>query len=205
MKVVGLTGGIATGKSTVSKRLLKKGYQVIDADAITHNLQIPGSIALEEIRQVFDGTVLNSDGSLNRQQLSQMVFSDEKARKKLNDIMHPKVLLEIKGQLALSSEPIVFLDVPLLFEVGLDQLTDVDVVVYAPIDVQLERLMTRDKIGIGAAQARIDSQMPIDEKVRKADFMINNQGSLEDLEISLAKVLEKIVGGERSGEHKTNN
>jgi len=199
MIVVGLTGGIATGKSTVSKQLVAKGYDVIDADEITRELQAPGSIALQEIEQAFGPDVLKDDGSLNRKWLAQIIFSDVLARQRLNAIMHPKVFLEMKARIKASRADLLFLDVPLLFEIGFDQLTDINVVVYAPSDVQLERLMARDQMDEEEALAKIKSQLPIAEKIRQADFIIHNGGTLEALEVNVTQVLEKIVGGEDSG------
>jgi len=202
MRVIGLTGGIATGKSTVSKQFAAKGYEVVDADEIVHELQAPGSEVLKEIEQAFGPGVLNADESLNRQQLAQMIFSDEQARQRLNEIIHPKVVLEIKERIATSRANLLFLDVPLLFEVGLDQLTDANVVVYAPPHIQLERLMRRDQIDGHQAQAKVDSQLSIDAKVKRADFVIDNGGTLAELDANVEEILETMIGGEDSGNNE---
>ena len=197
MLIIGLTGGIATGKSTVSKLLTDRGYEVIDTDQIAHGLLVPESDLLQEVVETFGSTVLNPDNSLNRKALGDVIFSDEVARAKLDAIMHPNILEEVKRQLEQSSASLLFIDVPLLFEAGFDQLTHLNVVVYANPEEQLKRLMKRDNISVVnalAAHKKVDAQLPIDEKVRLADFVVDNNGLLTDLESNLDQVLEKVVG-----------
>ena len=193
-KIIGLTGGIATGKSTVSKMLRQKRMNVIDADEIVRNLQKTGRPLLKKIAQTFGSTVLNEDGSLNRAALGQKIFSDEKARAKIDALIHPEVRAECLRQIEAFQGEILFLDVPLLFEAGFDDLTDANVVVSTTADVQLKRLMLRDGMTSLQAQKRMDAQMPISEKMSRADFIINNDGDEKLLEENVEKLLRNLKG-----------
>ena len=192
MKIIGLTGGIATGKSSASRLLQKLGFQVIDADAVVHELQTIGSPLLAEIATAFGSTVLHHDGSLNRGELGQMIFGDEPARAKLDAIMHPAVRREFQGRIQQSKAEILFLDVPLLFEAGFDDMTDVNLVIRAQAEMQLSRLQKRDGFTEKEAQARINSQMPMSEKVARADYVIDNNGSLCELEENVKKFISSV-------------
>ena len=178
MKIIGLTGGIATGKSTASNLLKKHGYQVIDADAVVHELQAIGSPLLFEIANTFGSTILHDDGSLNRGELGKLIFGNADARMKLEAIMHPAVRAEFKKRIKASKDEILFLDVPLLFEAGFDDLTDANLVIKASQEMQLLRLMSRDGLTEQEARGRIRSQMPMSEKIARADFVIENSGDL---------------------------
>jgi len=192
MKIIGLTGGIATGKSTVAKMLTNRGYEVIDADEIVHKLQAKKSPLLKEISKAFGSTVLNENGSLNREKLGQMIFNDEKKRSLLDSIVHPAVRAEFERKIQLVQSDILFLDVPLLFESGFDDLADVTLVINASVEVQLERLMLRNGLSHQEARARIDAQMPMSQKVKLADFVIDNDGDLAELEVCVEKFLGEI-------------
>ncbi|MCL1990058.1 MAG: dephospho-CoA kinase [Defluviitaleaceae bacterium] len=193
MKIVGLTGGIATGKSTVSQMLAKRGYAIIDADAVVHDLQVKGSPLLQEISSVFGSTILTEDGSLNRKALGQLIFADQTARQQLNAIVHPAVWTEFQKRIAESTADVLFLDVPLLFETGFDVLTDVNWVISAPVQVQLSRLMLRDGLTEKEAWARIDSQMAMHQKIERADVVIDNSGDLNELEAKVNLFLGEIL------------
>lgn len=194
MKIIGLTGGIATGKSAVSTILSKKGYQVLDADAVVRQLQVAGSPLLNEMAKAFGTTILNEDGSLNRTKLGGMIFSDEKKRAMLDNLVHPAVRAEFERQIQLAKTDMLFLDVPLLFEAGFDDLADITLVVKASTKRQLERLMLRDGSSERDAQARIDSQMAMNEKVKLADFVIDNEGDLYELAENVERFCENIRG-----------
>lgn len=189
MKIIGLTGGIATGKSAVANLLKKRGFQVIDADAIVHELQATGSPLLSEIVKAFGSTVLYEDGSLNRGELGKMVFGDAKARAQLETVIHPAVRAAFERQIEQSQAEVLFLDVPLLFESGFDDMTTVNLVIRTSPEIQLERLKKRDGLKPQEAQARIESQMPMSEKVMRADFVIDNSGPLCELEEQVEKFL----------------
>ena len=203
-KVVGLTGGIGSGKTTVSQMLEKLGATVIDADAIVHELQAPGSPALEEIAAAFGAELISSDGSLDREALGAIVFRDSDARQKLNSIMHPKVGVEVARRLAAarnSGVPLVVLDIPLLFEgrrkgrSGASLLDfDATVVVYVPEEVQIERQLQREDYGREQALRRIRSQLPLEEKKGMADSVIDNSGSLEETERQVRELYATLTG-----------
>jgi len=193
MKIIGLTGGIATGKSTVKQMLQKRGYEVIDADAVVHELQAIGSPLLAEIVNEFGTTVLHDDGSLNRGELGKMIFANAKARAKLNKIMHPAVRASFEKRIQNSKADVLFLDVPLLFEAGFDNMTDINLVISALEDVQLKRLMLRNGLSETEAQARIQSQMTMEEKIARADFVINNSGEIHELEENVDEFLGEIL------------
>jgi dephospho-CoA kinase len=189
-RVVGLTGGIGTGKSTVSTMLAELGAAVIDSDAIVHELQAPGQPLLAELAAEFGPGILRADGSLDRAALGDLVFRDETARKRLNAIVHPAVGRESAQRLAqalANGVPLVVLDIPLLFEtrmagtaskanLGIETI----VVVWAPRELQIERQLARNGYGRDEAERRVDSQIPIDEKRARAHHVIDNSGSLED-------------------------
>ena len=203
-KVVGLTGGIGSGKTTVSQMLEKLGATVIDADAIVHELQAPGSPTLEEIAGAFGAELIGSDGCLDREALGALVFRDPDARQKLNSIMHPKVGVEVARRLAAASDsgvPLVVLDIPLLFEGrrkgrGGASLLDFDatVVVYVPEEVQIERQLQREDYGREEALRRIRSQLSLEEKKGMADFAIDNSGSLEETDRQVRELYATLTG-----------
>lgn len=193
VKIIGLTGGIATGKSSVSNLLKKRNFQVIDADAVVHDLQQAGSSLLIEMTKAFGSTILHENGNLNRAKLSKIIFSSEKDRLRLERIVHPAVRAEFKRKIRESQAEVLFLDVPLLFESGFDDLTTVDLVISTSSEVQLERLKRRDFLTEQEAKNRISSQMPMHEKVMRADFVIDNNGTLCELEESVEKFLRDIL------------
>ena len=178
MVLAGLTGGIATGKSTVSAMFRELGASVVCADEVAHAVSAPGSAAYLGIVQRFGCAVLNADTTIDRDRLGQIVFSDEAARADLNAITHPAVFEELFRQAEAAPGPVVLLDVPLLIETGLDRGLAEVVLVYAAPAVQLERLMQRNALSHEAASARIASQLPIDEKRERASVIIENGGDL---------------------------
>lgn len=181
MKVIGLTGGIASGKSTVSRYLREKGAAILDADAIAHALAEPGGSLYLAYRQHFGAAVLQEDGQLNRAAIGKIVFSQPEERAWIDRSAHPLIQAEIKRQLAEKKRqdvPLIVLDVPLLFESGWDKMTEENCLVDVSEAVQLARLMQRDGYDEQAARARIAAQMPLAEKRRRADRLIDNNGDL---------------------------
>ncbi|RIV22106.1 dephospho-CoA kinase [Alicyclobacillaceae bacterium I2511] len=181
--IIGLTGGIATGKSTVTGMLRELGAFVVDADLWARRVVEPDQPALLEIVEFFGTRVLRADGSLNRSLLANIIFQNETARKKLNQVTHPRVREgmweETTAFLAETpNEPVVW-DVPLLFEGETRLLVDVTLLVYVPVSVQRQRLVARDHLTEAAANARIAAQMSIEEKRALADYVIDNSGGLE--------------------------
>ncbi len=189
-KVVALTGGIGSGKSTVAQMLEELGAKVIDADAIVHELQGPGMPMVKELAQAFGPEIVGSDGALLREELGKIVFASEAARERLNAIVHPKVGAEFARRLVAAKTagiPLIVLDIPLLFEgrkagtrSAASMQTEAVIVVWVPRATQLERQMARDERERKDAQARIDSQIPIDDKRDQADHVIDNSGSVEE-------------------------
>ena len=185
---VGLTGGIACGKSTVSRMLEARGAAIVDADRIAREVVLPGQPALRDIRETFGEDVIAADGALDRKRLGAIVFADEAARKKLEGILHPRIRAEMARQMAewnaKEPERLVVVDIPLLYESGLDKLFSFEeiVVVYVPRSVQLERLIARDGLPLEDAERRLDAQMPIERKRELADVVIDNSGTLAETE-----------------------
>lgn len=180
--IIGLTGGIASGKSTVSSLLKEKGFTVIDADIAARAVVMPGQPALLKIVEVFGSVILALDGTLNREKLGSIIFHDESKRKQLNDIVHPAVrawmLSEKNNAIEAGHETIIF-DIPLLFESKLTWMADRTLLIYVEPAVQLKRLMDRNGYTEQEAAARIQSQMPINEKKALADDIIDNSGTIE--------------------------
>jgi len=195
MKIIGLTGGIATGKSTVSKLFRRVGIRVIDADIVYKELSKPGNVLYNKIIGAFTSAIVGRDYLIDWKHLGQIVYNDEGLRQKLNDLTHPAVKKEILAQvekLRQSNEHYVVIEVPLLFESGFDSLCDLTVVVKTNPEVQLSRLMIRDLIDKETAQVKIAAQMPLDEKCKRATYVIDNSTDLNSTEKQLQEILEKI-------------
>ncbi|MDR0266878.1 dephospho-CoA kinase [Paenibacillus sp.] len=181
---IGLTGGIATGKSTVSALLVGKGALLVDADLIAREVMLPGHPVLAAVIAHFGQSVLLADGTLDRKKLGDMVFRNPSERKALNDITHPAIRKEIREQMESLERKhptrLVVVDIPLLFESGLESMFERVMVVYTPRATQQERLMQRNGLTGDEALTRIQSQMDIEEKKRKADIVIDNSGHAEE-------------------------
>lgn len=185
MFVIALTGGIACGKSTVSGMLSLLGASIIDADQISRSLTAPGGAALPAIRQAFGDSVFHADGTLDRPALSAVVFADKAAIEKLNAITHPLVKQEMETQLdhcRKQGAPLVVLDVPLLFEANMQHMGDLVACVTAPEEVQIDRMRTRNGFTREEALSRIRNQMPVCEKARLSDIVIDTNKPLEQLQ-----------------------
>lgn len=184
MLITGLTGGIASGKSTVSAFLEEAGAVIVDADKIARHVVQKGQSAWQQIVDIFGFSILLPDGEINRSHLGDIIFNDPEQKQVLNRIVHPEVFSEITARLAEieKNQPgaIVILDVPLLIESRMDVgLSDI-IVVYIPESLQIQRLMIRDALTPAQALARIRSQMPIEEKKKRATLLIDNSGSREN-------------------------
>lgn len=182
MHLFGLTGGIATGKSTVSRMFADLGVPIIDADLVAREVVEPGQPALAEIAQRFPG-VLGADGRLDRAKLGARIFGDAAERAALNAITHPRIqqaVMEKTQALAAAGQPRVIYDAALLIENGLDRAMHGVVLVVAPPDVQRARLVQRDGLSIDDAEQRIASQMPLDQKRAHATWIVDNGGPLSD-------------------------
>lgn len=187
--LLGLTGGIASGKSTVSAILKELGAVIIDADKIAHQSMKYGTRAWEMIVETFGQYIQNDDGSINRRRLAGLVFNDQQKRKELESITHPIIISEIKNIVnSFADNEVIVIDAPLLFEVGLDELVDCVWVIYTSRDIQLERLKKRDSLTTDEAESRIEAQLPLKEKCQMADFVIDNNGSIRELKQKIIKL-----------------
>lgn len=190
-RIIGLTGGIGTGKSTVS-HYLASTYQlpVLDADIYAREAVELGSPILSAIAERYDSNILLADGTLNRQKLGQIVFSNPNERRWVEQQIHPHVRAQFVEAINQLPKQTVVLVVPLLFEAGMTNLATEIWVVYCSQQQQLERLMQRDRLTLEQAQARINSQMPIEEKCQRADIILDNSSTLEALLKQIDGVLE---------------
>ena len=205
MLKVGLTGGIGSGKSTVSRSFARLGAQVVDADEVAREVVLPGKPAWTKLRQTFGSEFFHPDGRLKRRKLRRLVFADPEQRSRLNAIVHPEVMREIdlrSGQLTSSAKnAVVLVDVPLLLEVGVAHRFDIVVVVYASQSVQMKRLMQRDGLSREEATQALSVQMDLREKAEQADFIIDNSGTLEETQNQVEKVWQELLALAGSGRH----
>ena len=184
MKIVGLTGGISSGKSTVSSYLKQLKIPVIDADEVARKVVEPNSQGAREIRKTFGSDVFEEDGSLNRQKLGALIFSNAENRQKLDDLLQPLIKIMILDEIEeyrQKGETMIVLDLPLLFEKHYEKLCEEIIVVYVPRELQLERLMKRNQYTKQEALFRIDSQLSIEEKRKRATVLLDNQGTVQQL------------------------
>jgi dephospho-CoA kinase len=188
---IGLTGGIATGKSTVAKLLTDRGAILIDLDEIAREVVNPGQPTLFRIAERFGQAILQEDGSLNRKKLGDIVFADPSERKALEQIIHPAIRAVMKERMAYyeSNTPnkLIVVDVPLLFESGLESYFEQIMVVYVPRKMQLQRLMERNSLTIEEAERRLTAQMDIEEKKSRGDILIDNSSSIALTELQIER------------------
>ncbi|MBP8979772.1 MAG: dephospho-CoA kinase [Syntrophobacterales bacterium] len=198
---VGLTGGIASGKSTVAQMLVELGAVHIDFDTLAHQVEMPGEPAWQELVTVFGREILNGDETINRTALGELVFRDAARRELLNAIVHPAVFAAWHRQLAdigkRTPHAVVLADIPLLFEVGAEGMVDLVLLVYIPPAEQLRRLMARNGYTRPEAEARLASQMSIDAKLARADIVIDNRGTIGETRRRVAAVWEELRERER--------
>ncbi len=195
MLVVGLTGGICSGKSTVAAMFGRLGAVVIDADGVAHELQAPGRSLFQAIVSTFGRRILGADGQIDRRKLGAIIFVDPEARARLEELLHPAIVEECERrikQAAISGAAVCILDAALLIESGRHRRFDVVILVSASEAIQLDRLMTRMGLSRGEAMQRIRSQMPLEEKRRHASFVIENNGSLEETECQVKAVWQQL-------------
>lgn len=193
--IVGLTGGIACGKTTVAKIVRQKGIPVICADKMAHAAVRPGTTALKKISRVFGKSILEKNGRLARQKLAARVFEKTNLKKKLEAIIHPavkKMMLKETNRLA-KKNSVIFLDVPLLFESGMNRLCHKTVCVFATQDLQIKRLLHSRRMNRREALARIRAQMPLDEKIKRANHVIVNKGSKTALKTMVHRYLNTLI------------
>ena len=210
MLKVGLTGGIASGKSTVSKIFTSFGAKVLDADEVAREVLLPGQPAWTRLRQVFGQEFFHPDGTVKRKQLRKLVFADPEKRSQLNAIVHPEVMKEINRRSEILSSSVqtgvLLVDSPLLLEVGVANRFDKVVVVYVSKSVQINRLQQRDGISEEEAKQALEAQMALSKKVEQADYVIDNSGTLEETQAQVQRVWQELLvlaRNERRGETGT--
>jgi len=193
-KIIGITGGIASGKSTVTEFLRQKGFQVVDADAVVHQLQKPGGRLYQVLVEHFGEKILLENGELNRPLLASLIFSNpeeqEWSKSTQGEIIREE-LAALRNQFA-QTEDIFFMDIPLLFEQDYASWFDETWLVYVNRDVQLERLMKRDQISKEAAESRLNSQWPLERKISLASHSLDNNGNQEQLIAQVVQLLEEM-------------
>jgi len=193
-KIIGITGGIASGKSTVTEFLRQKGFQVVDADAVVHQLQKPGGRLYQVLVEHFGEKILLENGELNRPLLASLIFSNpeeqEWSKRTQGEIIREE-LAALRNQFA-QTEALFFMDIPLLFEQDYASWFDETWLVYVNRDVQLERLMKRDQISKEAAESRLNSQWPLERKISLASHSLDNNGNQEQLIAQVVQLLDEM-------------
>jgi len=192
----GLTGGIASGKSTVARMFQEEGACLIDLDELAHFVEEPERPGWKAVVAYFGSDILNDDGTIDREKLGAIVFRDREKLAELNRIVHPAVFEEWNRRLAdidkINPQAIVVSDIPLLFEVGMKHLLDCVILVYVPPEDQIQRLMQRNGCSREDANARLASQMPIADKIPHADYVIDNRGPIEKTRAAVHEVWEEL-------------
>jgi len=195
--VIGLTGGIASGKSTASSILKELGAIIIDADEVARKIVGKGRPALDEVKQYFGEKIILEDGNLNRKKLGSIVFSNHDLLKKLNEITHPYIIKEIINEInwykKTDNDHVIILDAALLIEMKLTHLVDEIWLISIPEEVQLNRLMQRENISVNDAKKRIDAQMSLNDKKQYAHKIIDNSKDIDYLKVQLKESLSKVI------------
>lgn len=195
MRIIGLTGGIASGKSTVAKMFTGVNIPLIDTDIIAKDLLKKGTSVYDKIINYFSNEILLTNGDINRKKLAKIVFSNPNKRMKLNDIVHPNVKDEVFNLIKRydnENKELIVLDVPLLYETEFHTFTDEIIVVYCNYDEQISRLMIRDRINEEYAKMKIDAQMSLEEKRELADYVIDNSYSILETKREFNRILEEL-------------
>lgn len=191
--IIGITGGIASGKSTLSQCLKENGFQIVDADKIAYDALTIDESCMSQVKSTFDGVEI--EGKIDRKKLGNIIFNDKDKQKQLEAIVHPYVIFKIKEAIGQCDQDILFLDIPLLYESSLEYLCDDVVVVYVDEKVQIERLVKRNQLSIQEAIARIHSQMPLIDKKNRANYVLDNNGSLEDFYQQIHQFINQLKKG----------
>lgn len=196
MLIVGLTGGIASGKSTIADMFKKEGAYIIDIDMISRDVVKPGKPAWQEVVHIFGKEVLNEDQTLNRKKVGDIVFSNVEKRKKLEEIIHPKItaekLMKINGIAKKDNQAIVIIDIPLLIETDKQDTVEKVVLVYTSPQGQIERLVKRDGLSLEDAHKRLTSQIQMENKKKFAHYIINNEEPLEEIQKKVKEIFREL-------------
>ena len=197
--IVGLTGGIVGGKSTVASMFNKLGAKIVDADELGHSVILPHKPAWEKITSLFGKDILQNDLTIDRGKLGKIVFTNQALLKKLNEITHPEIIKLIKKEINLAinktqnQEKMLFIDAALIYEAKIDRLMDKVIVVYIDENEQVKRLIKRNNVSKEEALQRIKSQMPMKEKVKMADYVIDNSNSLDKTREQVETIWQSLV------------
>ena len=199
--IVGLTGGIVSGKSTVTKMFKDLGAKIVDADELGHKVILPHKPSWEKIVKLFGKDLLKEDLKIDRKKLGRIVFNNQKLLKKLNEITHPEIIKLIRKEISLvknktlknRKEKILIINAALIYEAKIDNLMDKIIVVYINEEKQIERLMERNNLSAQESLKRIKSQTPLKEKVKMADYVIDNSNSLDKTREQVEKIWENFV------------
>lgn len=191
--ILGLTGGIGSGKSAISTMFEELGIQVVDADIVAREVVEPDSAGLEKITEHFGDEILTTDGNLDRAKLRAIIFADESQKQWLNNLLHPLIRESMLAQLQQATSQYVILVAPLLFENGLDQFCHQTLLIDVPVEVQITRTTARDKISVALAKQIIASQMPRADKQQKATDILDNNRLLSEVKIDVQKLHEKYL------------
>ena len=197
--IVGLTGGIVSGKSTVALMFKDLGAKIVDADKLGHSVILPHKPAWEKIVKIFGKDILQNDLTIDREKLGKIVFANQSLLKKLNDITHPEITKIIKKEIdslknkTYNQKKILIIDAALIYEAKIDRLMDKIIVVYIDEDEQIKRLIKRNNLSKDEALQRIKSQMPMKEKVKMADYVIDNSNSLDKTKKQVEKIWKNLV------------
>ncbi|MGX7140672.1 dephospho-CoA kinase [Facklamia languida] len=190
--VVGITGGIATGKSTIANYLRDQGFKVLDMDQMAHQVQQPHTRGYRAIVDHFGPEILNDQGQIDRKALGRIVFSNPDALEWLNQLIHPLVFQALEDQIQMTTDPFLFVEVPLLYEAGRLEFYDQVWVAFLPYAIQIQRLMARDQLDQGEAQERIASQLPTKDKADQADVVICTAHDLKQTYSQITKALQEL-------------
>jgi dephospho-CoA kinase len=193
MLKIGLTGGIGCGKTTATHCFTKLGVPVIDADEVSHALVEPGMPALQQIRQIFGRKTIDHSGSLNRKVLRDIIFSNPIQKKKLESILHPLIYEEMQRRLDCLHNDYVILSIPLLLETKMEHFVDRILIIDCPVKVQIERVISRDKLDTERIQSILDSQVTRQQRILSGDDVIDNSGSIAVLEESIKKLHNSYI------------
>ena len=193
-RVIGITGGISSGKSFVCSYINKMGYIVLDCDKINKELSMINMPIYNKIVEEFGLDYLDSKNEIDKKKLGNLIFNNESAKIKLNNISHPLILKELKKQIDNANDEIIFVEIPLLFEAKLEYICDKIICVYLPKDIQIKRLMNRDNISLEYAINKINSQMPLEAKKELSDYIIYSDKSFDDTICQINDIIDKIKG-----------
>jgi len=197
-RIIGITGGIASGKSNVSKILSELGYKTLSADTIAKELSFIGMPIYELVKNEFGKEYILPNGNIDRTKVAELIFSNDEARQKLNKLSHPLIKEALINRIKKIEDSVIFIEIPLLYESKFDDLCNSVICVYLPNDIQKERLAIRDNLTKEEAQRRIDCQMPLEQKAQLAEYIVDSRGSIDETRMQVNRILERILEDEQS-------